>query len=338
MTSKHKPKTELYVGIFVFCGLVLLGGLILKFGDFRYYFRSKYPLTLVLNDAGNLIASAPVRRGGVEIGRVTKDPTLIEGISGVKVPLVIYQEFHISKESDFSLKTDGLIGDMYVEVTPPLAPSGKMFASGEEIRGKETSDISSTAGRVADKSLLVLEDIRASLSDLKVAIGKISTGVLAEENLNNFRDALKKLNQTVDTINNKVLSEANTTSLAESLQSLKDSTQKLSGTLASVDDTIKNADKVITSKLGPALDEFGKAGTSFRKAGEAVGMAANDIRGSNGVVPALIKDAKLRDDFTSLISNLRRNGVLWYKDDAEKEKLKQQANPANQPKRGFFSR
>ncbi len=43
MIPAKKQKTELYVGIFVFFGLVLLGGLILKFGDFKYQFREKYP-------------------------------------------------------------------------------------------------------------------------------------------------------------------------------------------------------------------------------------------------------------------------------------------------------
>jgi phospholipid/cholesterol/gamma-HCH transport system substrate-binding protein len=336
MTPKNKPKTELYVGIFVFCGLILLGGLILKFGDFRYAFREKYPLTLVFTDAGNLTTKSPVRRGGVEVGRVTKDPSLIEGISGVRVPLVIYSEYLIAKGSVFTLKSDGIIGDTYIEVTPPAVLSGEMIESGSELRGAGGSDISAAATRVADKSLVVLEDIRASLVDVKGAINKISTGVLGEDNLANFRQSLKGLNDTIAKFNKEVLSEENTTDLNATLKSLKESSEKLSTSLNGVKDTIASANTVIDKKLAPALDEFGKAGTSLRKTAESFGIVANDMHGAPGLFSALLRDPKLKNDFSSAISNFRRHGFLWYKDDAEALK---NATPADKKDRkGLFSR
>ncbi len=336
MIPKNQQKTELLVGVFVLFGLVLLGGLILKFGDFRYAFRQKYELSLVFKDAGNLTANTPVRRGGVEIGRVTKDPTLVEGLSGVRVPLVIYQEFHIVEASVFSLKTDGLIGDMFIEVTPPKDPSGEMIKPGAELRGRESSDISATANRVADQSLLVLEDIRGSLVDLKGAIGKISSGVLADENLQNFRDAMKTMNLAMAKIDQEVLSKDNTTALHDSLKSLQETSTKLGTNLDQLGVTVASANEVLQKKLSPSLDEFNKAAVSIRHAAEGLGLVATDMHAAPGLITALLRDPKLRDVFAALISNLRRHGLVWgYKDDAAK--LESQ-NPAAPPRKGLFPR
>lgn len=318
--SSPKPKTELYVGVFVFCGLLLLGGLILKFGDFRYALRAKYPLVLVFKDAGNLTEGAPVRRGGVEIGRVAKDPTLGEGegISRVTVPLSIYQQFMIAKGSEFSLKTDGIIGDTYIEVTPPLRATGEMLVAGAKVDGSQGNDISAAASQVAEKLLVVMEEVRTSLRELNTAMSKISGGVLAEENLKNLRESLTGLNVTLDKLNKDVLSEKNTKGLSTTLESIHASSEKLSANLDKLGVTLGSANDVINKKLGPGLDEFSKAGTSLRKTADGLGLVASDMRNSPGLLTALLKDPKLKADFAAAISNLRRHGLLWYKDDAHK--------------------
>ena len=335
MTPPNQQKTELLVGIFVFFGLALLGGLVLKFGDFRYGLRSKYTLSVIYRDAGNLTAGAPVRRGGVEIGRVSKDPGLVNGLTGVSVDLVIFQEYHIAKGSAFSVKTDGIIGDAFIEVTPPLMPTGQMLAVGDTIEGTSGADISATATRVADKSLLVLEDIRGSLADLKGAIGKISTGVLGDENLNNLGSSLKSLNETINKIDEQVLSTENTEALNGTLKSLHQSSDKLSGNLDQLTATLSSVDDMLKRKVAPALDEFGKAATTIRKAAEGLGIVASDIHSGQGMISGLLRDPKMREDFASLISNMRRHGVFWYKDDAAKER---DAPPNSNPRPSIFKR
>lgn len=335
MTPPNKQKTELLVGIFVFFGLALLGGLVLKFGDFRYGLRSKYTLSVIYRDAGNLTAGAPVRRGGVEIGRVSKDPVLVNGLTGVSVQLLIFQEYLIAKDSAFSVKTDGIIGDAFIEVTPPLQPTGEMIAGGDTVEGTSGADIGATATRVADKSLLVLEDIRGSLVDLKGAIGKISTGVLGDENLANLGSSLKSLNESLHKFDEQVLSTENTEALNGTLKSLHQSSDKLSGSLDQISATISSVDDMIKRKLGPGLDEFGRAATTIRKAADGLGIVASDMHSGQGMISGLLRDPKMREDFSSLISNLRRHGIFWYKDDAAKEK---DAPPNSNPRKSFFKR
>ncbi len=50
-----KKQTELFVGLFIFAGLALLGGLVLQFGKFSDRLRGHYGLTIVFDDASGVI-------------------------------------------------------------------------------------------------------------------------------------------------------------------------------------------------------------------------------------------------------------------------------------------
>jgi phospholipid/cholesterol/gamma-HCH transport system substrate-binding protein len=346
MSQPSVQRTELLVGAFLFCGLVLLGGLILKFGDFKYWFRDKTPMTVVFGDAGNLVSRAPIRRGGVEIGRVVEDPSLPPGQTGkVRVPVVIYTEYHVDKQSSFQIKTDGLIGDTFIEVTPPKDPSQSWYEKGDEIAGTSGAgfnDLSNAANRVAEETLLVLRDIRESFGDLKT---KISEGILSSKNIENFNVAMEDLKGSLDKIDNKVLSDTNIDKLGSGVAKLSESADKLSTGIDGITKTFQSADDAINKSFSPALADFGEAAKSFRKMGEQFGLVATDVRSAPGLVSGLLKDSKIRKEFTEFVSNLKRHGIWRYKDDAaeleakelqEKQRQQQQQQqPQPQPKRGF---
>ena len=306
----------------MFCGLALLAGLILKFGDFSYWFREKYPLRAIFMDAGNLVSGAPVRRGGVEIGRVTEDPSLSAGMAGVRVPLVIYSEYLVDKHSDFQIKTDGIIGDTFIEVTPPTMPSGAMLDKGAEITGKGGAgfnDLSNAANKVAEKTVIVLEDIRGSLAELKVAINKIQTGVLSDKNLDNFSGSLADLKASLAKIDLEVLSDDNVKKLGTAVSKIAETSEKLVGAVDKASHAFTVADEAVTKSFGGALEEIKLAATSLRKTADALGVTATDIRNGPGLMGGLIKDPKIRSDMAAFVSNLRRHGIWRYKDDAAEE-------------------
>src|SRR5689334_15627534 len=97
--AESNQRTQLVAGIFVLCGIVLLGGLIMEFGPLRHWMRKPYTIQAVFSDAQNLIKGAPVRRAGSPIGKVATAPELVENFKGVKVSLDIYPEFKIPKGS-----------------------------------------------------------------------------------------------------------------------------------------------------------------------------------------------------------------------------------------------
>ena len=49
-----------------------------------------------------------------------------------------------------------------------------------------------------------------------------------------------------------------------------------------------------------------------------VDKTATELRSGDGLLPALMKDPELKDEFKTLITNLRQHGVLFYRDSAGK--------------------
>lgn len=112
-------KTEFMVGLFMLAGILAavimalkVAGLVLDSNSDTYTVHAKF------DNVGSLKVRAPVRIGGVLVGRVS-------GISLDKqdlVPVVDMEIFStyndISDESKASILTAGIIGEQYIGITP----------------------------------------------------------------------------------------------------------------------------------------------------------------------------------------------------------------------------
>ena len=313
-TSK---RTQLIAGIFVLCGLVLLGGLILEFGPLRHWLRRPYTIHAVFSDAQNLIKGSPVRRAGSQIGKVSSSPELLDDLKGVRVTLDIYPEFEIPEGSQLRISSIGLMGDSAVDVMPPPPEqrTGKSVAAGTTLQGSSGSDLTAAAAKVSDEAIIVMKDIRTGIAALNETLARIQTGVLSEENLHNVSDSLKKLNAGLEKFDSKVLSEENTTALRDALALLKTTMQNASGASAKADSALAKIDKAV-DHLGPGLKGFSGATASLDDAANALEALLKEARSGRGALFALLNDRELRDDIERLITNLRRHGPLFYKDKA----------------------
>jgi hypothetical protein len=57
---------------------------------------------------------------------------------------------------------------------------------------------------------------------------------------------------------------------------------------------------------------------SFDKTANTATQTINDIRNGKGLLPGLLGDASLKEEFRQLISNLKEHGILFYRNDAPK--------------------
>jgi phospholipid/cholesterol/gamma-HCH transport system substrate-binding protein len=314
----EKPhRTQIVAGIFVLCGIVLLGGLILEFGPLRHWLRKPYTIHAVFTDAQNLIKGSPVRRAGSQIGRVSSSPELMEDLKGVKISLDIYPEFKIPQGSQLRITSIGLMGDAAVDVVPPPegeAPGG-VVEEGATLKGTSASDLNSVATKVTDEATEVMKDIRAGIAQLNKTIERIQTGVLSDDNLKNVSASLKQLNDSLEKFDRTVLSEENTMALRDSLVLLKTTLQNSSSASAKADSALAKIDKAV-DQLGPGLKGFAGATTSFDNAADALEALLKEARSGRGVLYTLFNNVELRDNIERLITNLRQHGPVFYKDRA----------------------
>ncbi|RLB18321.1 MAG: outer membrane lipid asymmetry maintenance protein MlaD [Deltaproteobacteria bacterium] len=120
---------ELAVGLFVLAGILCLGYLSIKLGRMEVIGGSGYELEAIFSNAGGLKNGASVVISGVEVGRV-RDISLDD--YQAKVVLLLPEDVKIQEDAIASIKTKGLIGEKYVEITP--GASDRILHPGERIR------------------------------------------------------------------------------------------------------------------------------------------------------------------------------------------------------------
>ena len=110
-----KYKIEMYVGIFVFIGLICLSYMTIKLGKMEVFSNDGYTLTANFTSITGLKTGASVEISGVRVGKVT-GITLNKGYLA-QVSLLINKGVELSDDSIASVKTSGLIGDKYISVS-----------------------------------------------------------------------------------------------------------------------------------------------------------------------------------------------------------------------------
>jgi phospholipid/cholesterol/gamma-HCH transport system substrate-binding protein len=125
----RKFDTELAVGIFVLAGLICLGYLSIKLGKMEIVGGGGYELGAVFPNVGGLKSGSPIGIAGVEVGRVK---SIVLDNYQARVLISIPRDVKIQEDAIASIKTKGLIGEKYLEITP--GGSEKILKPGSQIR------------------------------------------------------------------------------------------------------------------------------------------------------------------------------------------------------------
>ena len=348
-------KTEMLVGLFVFVGLLLLGGLILQFGRVREVFKDTYTLRVSFPNASGIKDGSPIFLGGSRVGKVKDKPKLNATFTGVIIDLELFKDVSVPLDATISIGSAGLMGDALVEIKSTGKETTQFIPHdyAEIIVGNQSgglSDLQGQAEKVAKKVDVVLDDVRLALGDMRGSLEKINKGALGDATITDFKKSIEHLHKTMERVDDKVFGDENTAQLKATLADLKDAAASFKVSSKNLEDATKKIGPMF-DKLDPAIAKADKVMTtadeslqSIKKAADSFALAARNITSGKGLLGALINDPDLKGEFSGLISNLKRNGVIFYRDSAEKEKalLQQQqqqqklvpSQPANEtPKR-----
>jgi ABC-type transporter Mla subunit MlaD len=334
-------KTEMLVGLFVLVGLLMLGGLILQFGRVREIFKDTYHLRVAFPNASGIKEGSPVYLGGSRVGKVSKNPQLNATFNGVIIHLELFKDVSIPTDAVFGIGSAGLMGDALVEIKPSGNETKSFLPHDMDkiIDGSKSgglSDLQSQAEVVAKKVDLVLDDVRTALVDVKAAMGKVNNGALSEATVNDFKQSMEHLNKTMTRVDEKVLGEENATNLKAALADLKDAAASFKVSAKNVEESSKRLGPMF-DKLDPAIAKADKVMStadeslqSIKKAADSFAVAARNVTTGKGLLGALMNDSELKTEFKDLISNLKRNGVIFYRNSADKER-EQEPAPSSKP-------
>ena len=120
--------TELLVGLFMIIGITCLTYLSVKLGRMELIGDKGYKLYAEFSEIGGLKNGASVEIAGVEVGRV-RNISLSD--YQAKIELQINSGVKIQEDSIAAVKTKGLLGEKYIQISPGgdekiIPPGGKI--------------------------------------------------------------------------------------------------------------------------------------------------------------------------------------------------------------------
>ena len=142
-----KYAMETTVGIFLVFGLLCIGYMTVKLGHVSLLGDNTYSLFARFTTVSGLRAGSPVDMLGIEVGRVGR-LTMDQKDQKAVVEIKIQRDIKVYDDAIVSIKTEGLIGDMFLSIDPGGA--GKLLGPGGTITETQPAvDIVDLIGKYA---------------------------------------------------------------------------------------------------------------------------------------------------------------------------------------------
>ncbi len=296
--SNERKGVEFLVGLFLIIGLGVIASMVVIFGRVGQGIQGNYTIKVHFPNASGLVKGSDVLLSGARIGVVTQAPKLIGERYAVEVGLSIRQEVKVPRKASFQIRSSGMLGDSYVDVSPPKEFDANDFAAdGETISGQRTGgidDLTAKGSQMMDTlNQEVLLKVSQALDEIKAATTSIKVDLLNEKNLKNLEATFENLKVT-------------TAEFSKMTKDLDIVVAKTSEAVESAKITLKTVDNT----AGDARLAIG----DFRKTADSATMLLDKATKGEGALGTLVGNKQTADDLRSLIANLRRSGVLFYKD------------------------
>jgi ABC-type transporter Mla subunit MlaD len=304
MTPAQERQIQLRVGFFTLLGLLIIGSMVTYFGRLGEGLKRFYEIRVEYPNASGLLRGADVLMAGAKIGKVADGPNILPSGEGVWVSLKIYDTVEIPSNSVFTIGSSGLLGDRFVDITmQPEAQQTGPIEPGQTIQGKRESGM----GELASEGGAMLADIREAVQKVNIVVTRINEELLTEQTMGNLNASMANLKQTTESLNQTARTLDTT---------LSEASGKITGTLDQVDRVVRGAEGLVTDGKTTLTRATAAAEEIRGTAAELKGLV-KDARTGKGLVATLLNDRALADNIRALVLNLKRHGILFYRDRAE---------------------
>lgn len=342
-----KPQNELHAGIFILITLALFALSIWILGQERQVFARQEEYRTSFKDIQGLSKGAPVRLGGISVGRVSGfrfDPKSTEG--HIEVSLLVNEDYvdRMSEDIVATLQTQGLLGDKFLSLSGGF--SEKKLPPGSVLQSKESGDLTelaSKAGTIIDNGV----ELTAALKDLvknfdKPTVESLSAGIkslgsLAHEIENgqgllhrlvfskkDGDDILADIKGAADSLKSVTAKVKDGDGLLhaliygengdESLKSFADAAKTISGvssSLSGIIDEIKNGQGVLhTLVYAKSPEGFDDVMKKLNETVSNLKTASDALARGSGTIGALLVDSQLYDNLVEVTDGAKRSFIL----------------------------
>jgi ABC-type transporter Mla subunit MlaD len=310
--STDSKAIEIKVGAFVLIGLIVIAIMAIQFGRVGQGLAKYYTLTVELSNAGGLVKNSDVLMAGTKVGLVAETPEVAAGVIGkVFIKLKIREGIKCPKGSKIAVGSNGMLGDKYVAIDPPdnfdeskfdLNDPKMVIAAGETIKGGQPGGIDAIQKEGAEAAA----KLNKRLDELQETIAALRTGILSDTNIKNLSDSFADIKTT-------------TGHIAEASGKIDGIINGAQATVDSARETMAGAKGIVTKADAALMDVRGAVGDA-RVAIQSTQSILKAAKSGPGTIPMLLGDRETADNLNALIFNIRKHGLLFYRDNAPAEK------------------
>ena len=289
---KNSNKRKIRLGLFVLIGTLIFIVAVYLIGQKQDMFKSTYTIGSYFQNINGLKKGNNVRYAGIDVG-VVKGITMIND-SVIKIEMTIDQNIsrHIKKDAIATIGTDGLVGNMIVNILPgngstEIIEPGDIIESYSKIR---TDEILNTLG-VTNENIAILSSDLIQITR-KIREGKGTIGVLLNDTLM-AKDLQRSLNNLkVATYNARGI----TRDLDEITNSIKTNDKSVLGVL--MNDTLTG------EKLKSTIVHLDSLRMDMETTLSTINSVVEDIESGEGALNFLTQDTTFVNHLKSTIENI----------------------------------
>jgi phospholipid/cholesterol/gamma-HCH transport system substrate-binding protein len=297
-----KVRNEVKAGLFVAATLILFILSIFVIGRERQIFAKQVTYYTSFQDVKGLAEGAPIRLGGITIGRVS----VIDFATNMNDPkihltLLINDRYapRIRSDSAVSLETQGLLGDRFLSIN--AGTSTKTLNPESTLAAKDAGDLTAiydTAKRLIDKTSSVADDVESIAQQIKAeSLPNIT------EATKSFRNVAKEL-ESGDGILTHLIKDKDG---AKTVESLKTSLTKLSDLISGGTSGKGLLYQLFNEESGNKVKEILK---SFEEITKNVKAVSTTLADGGGTLGALLVDPSLYNNLVEVTDGAKRSFLL----------------------------
>jgi phospholipid/cholesterol/gamma-HCH transport system substrate-binding protein len=252
----------------------------------------------MFDNVSGLKEGDPVMVAGVRKGSV-KSITLRQG--KVHVDVFLESDVHLSSDSEFMVKSGGLVGLKYVEIDP--GESGQPLDTSQPVQGVHQTDVFEVVGMFGN----LITEVQQLVEKIDNSIG--GGGILGsmEQTLADVQDVMKSIRSLVD---------ENRTDFTEAVHDFKTTSRELKDLVSDnrgvVDSTVKQF-HTSSERFDTVILQLEEISSAFKDIGQKINQ-------SEGTLGELVNNRELYDELQQtteeinlLIEDIKKHPDRYFK-------------------------
>ncbi|MCB0310089.1 MAG: MCE family protein [Bdellovibrionales bacterium] len=295
-----KAEHDFSAGIFLVGAIALFAISVLTLGHERELFSKQDVFQTAFSDVKGLKEGAPVRMGGLTVGRVERiNFAQHQNDRRVHVDFLINSKFlnRMRRDNTVSIETQGLLGDRFLNVK--LGASSDVLAPGSDLESEESGEIEEVIGKTAK----IIDNTEKASEDLQSLFSELRNNTLNQitEAASRIATFMQALEQEEGIIPRLIYSKKDGSALIQDIRQSADNIKEITESVRKGDGLLHAM--VYDQSGGKSIEGLTRAANNLADAAAAIGSIAEAIKQGEGLAHQIFygSDETLAPDiFTKL--------------------------------------